>query len=217
MHSHLWTSFDIKKRGLLAKEARGLVSPFDLLEINADENNGIDAVRELFQFLSRKPTQGNLNLGLILEAQLLSSEAQSALLKTLEEPPPCSKLILIAPSHDHLLATIVSRCELREEAGAIASSEIDWELVSKVLVAKDGVRLNLVEGLDLNAWLNSWQAILHAKVATAVANSVLEQLTLKEIQSYLKTLMLGMRMQADHVNAKLLAYNLVLEAPKLVS
>ncbi len=217
MQSYLWTSFDIKQRDLLAKEAREKVSPFDLLEINGEENGGIEAVRELFQFLSRKPTQGGLNLGLILEAHQLSIEAQNALLKTLEEPPEYCNLILIAPSPGHLTPTIVSRCLVREETGEIETGEVDWELVLRVLTAKDGARLNLIEGLDLNSWLKSWEGILHAKIARSEASEVIKQLTLKEIRTYLKALMQGMKMQEDHVNAKLLTYNLALLAPKLGS
>lgn len=217
MQSHLWTSFDLKKRELLAKEARAMVSPFDLLEINAEEDNSIDTIRNLFQFLSRKPTQGEMNLGLIVEAQLLSSEAQAALLKTLEEPPPASTLILIAPSPDHVLPTIVSRCELREETGEEVTAEIDWDQVIKILLAKDSLRLNLAEGLDIEAWLNSWQGILQAKISKPEGSEMLNKLSLEEIRDYLKALLRGALMQEDHVNAKLLAYNLVLLAPNVHS
>lgn len=45
------------------------------------------------------------------EAELLNSEGQNLLLKTLEEPPPRTVLILVTSSEDRLLPTIRSRCQ----------------------------------------------------------------------------------------------------------
>jgi DNA polymerase-3 subunit delta' len=48
---------------------------------------------------------------IIDEAELLDAPGQNALLKTLEEPPPGTTLILVTSSEDRLLPTIRSRCQ----------------------------------------------------------------------------------------------------------
>lgn len=73
----------------------------------------IETIRELEHFLSlRVPGQQGINRLVIIESsQLLSPEAQNALLKTLEEPPLASLIIFTATSQDALLPTIQSRMQ----------------------------------------------------------------------------------------------------------
>lgn len=74
---------------------------------------GIESVRELEHFLSLKvPRAAAYNRAIIIEnAEQLTIEAQNALLKTLEEPPEATIIILTA-SHEHsLLPTINSRVQ----------------------------------------------------------------------------------------------------------
>ena len=62
--------------------------------------------------VSLKPMSGRRRVALIDDAETLNDESANALLKTLEEPPPNSVLILIATSADLLLPTIRSRCQI---------------------------------------------------------------------------------------------------------
>ncbi|MBX4201607.1 hypothetical protein KW803_01785 [Candidatus Saccharibacteria bacterium] len=75
----------------------------------------IDSVREVINKLSLRATtsrQTRLNRVFIIEdAQYLSTEAQNALLKLLEEPPARTLIILTADSEDNLLPTVVSRTQ----------------------------------------------------------------------------------------------------------
>src|ERR1700733_12334468 len=57
---------------------------------------GIDAVREIRHFLWQKPVASLKRTLIIDEAELLTTEAQNALLKIAEEPPASSLLILVA-------------------------------------------------------------------------------------------------------------------------
>lgn len=72
---------------------------------------GIDTVRDIERFLSLKvPVNKSHNRAVIIEnAHLLSLEAQNALLKTLEEPPAATFIILTSDSEQSLLPTIRSR------------------------------------------------------------------------------------------------------------
>jgi replication-associated recombination protein RarA len=75
---------------------------------------GIEEVRKLVHFLSlRVPSAAKFNRAVIIEdAQLLTLEAQNAILKTLEEPPAGTFIILTASHTQTLLPTIRSRSQL---------------------------------------------------------------------------------------------------------
>ena len=71
----------------------------------------IDAMREFENMLSLVSSAGRLKIGLISEAECLGAEAQNAFLKTLEEPPPRTMLLLTTTRPRQLLPTIRSRCQ----------------------------------------------------------------------------------------------------------
>jgi len=74
---------------------------------------GVDVVREfLIQRASNKPMLGKAKVFVVCEAETMKPPAQNALLKTLEEPPDSTYLILLATSADGLLATVRSRCQM---------------------------------------------------------------------------------------------------------
>ena len=88
-----------------------LAEGLDTLHISPDKS-GIDEVRAIQHFLSRKPTQSDHNTVVIHQAHLLTLPAQHALLKTLEEPPPGALIYLITSQPDSLLPTILSRVQI---------------------------------------------------------------------------------------------------------
>lgn len=71
----------------------------------------IEQVRDLETRLSRKPVWGQRRAGLIQEADRMTIQAANAFLKTLEEPPPETLLVLTAAALEGLPETIVSRCQ----------------------------------------------------------------------------------------------------------
>ena len=72
----------------------------------------IAEVRALQERVSRTAIEGGRKSVLIADAERLTTEAANALLKTLEEPPSDTTLVLTASSADVLLPTIVSRCSV---------------------------------------------------------------------------------------------------------
>ncbi|NMG58228.1 DNA polymerase III subunit delta' [Geitlerinema sp. P-1104] len=70
----------------------------------------LQQIRELSQFLANPPLEASRKLIIIEQAELMAEAAANGLLKTLEEPGRAS-LILIAPSSESLLPTLVSRCQ----------------------------------------------------------------------------------------------------------
>ena len=72
----------------------------------------IGIIRELNHDLGLKPMAGGRRVAIVDDADDLSEEAANAFLKTLEEPPPRSVLILVGTSAEAQLDTIVSRCRV---------------------------------------------------------------------------------------------------------
>ena len=76
----------------------------------AADEIGITPIRELEQSLALLPVEGGRRIALIERADRMSEAAQNALLKTLEEPPPRTHIILSAAEDSSLMPTIRSRC-----------------------------------------------------------------------------------------------------------
>ena len=70
----------------------------------------IEQIRELMQMVNLKPTIAPFKAGIIVAADRLSLPAANAFLKTLEEPPAKSILILLSTEPQRILETILSRC-----------------------------------------------------------------------------------------------------------
>ncbi|MBW3597019.1 MAG: DNA polymerase III subunit delta' [Planctomycetes bacterium] len=66
----------------------------------------------LVPWVSLKPTRGTRKIAIVDDADLFNQESANCLLKTLEEPPPGSMLILIGTSEQRQLPTIRSRCQI---------------------------------------------------------------------------------------------------------
>ena len=76
------------------------------------KNISIEAVRDFIKMLSLSSFLNSYKIGIIKDAETLSPEAASALLKTLEEPRDKVIIILLSSSIDLLLPTIVSRSQV---------------------------------------------------------------------------------------------------------
>ncbi|MFO0982125.1 MAG: hypothetical protein U1E76_10370 [Planctomycetota bacterium] len=77
------------------------------------ERRGIllEQVHEVQQAIALRPLEANVQVAIIADAHDLSFEAQDALLKTLEEPPPSAFLILVTHRPQALRSTVRSRCQ----------------------------------------------------------------------------------------------------------
>jgi DNA polymerase III, gamma/tau subunits len=105
----------------------------------------IDSIRAMIRDIGLKPYEGRKKFYVIDEAGSLTEEASNALLKTLEEPPSDSVLILIVESLSSLLPTIVSRAQ------AIKFFPLGINEVKELLVnnhAVDGPRAHILSHLS---------------------------------------------------------------------
>ncbi len=83
----------------------------DLIELDAASNRGIDDIRDIRDKVNFSPVQGRRKVYIIDEAHMLTTEAENAFLKTLEEPPSHVMFILCTTEMDKIAPTIVSRCQ----------------------------------------------------------------------------------------------------------
>lgn len=79
-------------------------------DIEEQNNLKISTIREVIRYLNLAPSISNKKVVIIDDAHKMVVEAQNALLKTIEEPTQTSVIILISPSKNLLLPTVVSRC-----------------------------------------------------------------------------------------------------------
>ncbi len=87
----------------------------DLLIVSRPEDKHelpIKVIRDLCLDLGLKPMHGTRRVAIVDDADDLNDEAANAFLKTLEEPPPGSVLILVGTSAEVQLDTVVSRCRV---------------------------------------------------------------------------------------------------------
>lgn len=78
----------------------------------------IDQIRELMREIQLKPAEAAIKVGVVVAADRLNAQAANAFLKTLEEPPNRSVLILLSTEPSRLLETILSRCLRLNFSGA---------------------------------------------------------------------------------------------------
>lgn len=84
---------------------------FNVVEIDAASNRGIDSIRELREKVMVPPTIGKYKVYILDEAHMLTVEAFNALLKTLEEPPPHAIFVMATTDVHKMLPTVLSRCQ----------------------------------------------------------------------------------------------------------
>ncbi len=93
---------------------------------------GVLAAREVKHFLWQKPNVSEKRTLIIDDAELLTTEAQNALLKVTEEPPASSLLIIVTSDTESLMPTLLSRLQ-KIYFGAVAEKEIAGPVAKKAL------------------------------------------------------------------------------------
>jgi DNA polymerase-3 subunit gamma/tau len=125
---------------------------FDIIEIDAASNTGVDNIRELRETVKLPTTVLKYKVYIIDEVHMLSMGAFNALLKTLEEPPAHVIFILATTEIHKVPETIISRCQrfdfarlpienIIEKLTIIAKSEkvkIDKDALEMIAIASEG-------------------------------------------------------------------------------
>lgn len=89
--------------------SRGLAGRSDFTGTPSRELR-VEQIRGLQERLALRGLESRRKVALIISAQAMNVQAQNAFLKTLEEPPSDTTLVMVASAMDRLLPTIRSRC-----------------------------------------------------------------------------------------------------------
>lgn len=112
---------------------------------------GIDQVRELIHYAALTPQYGAHKLVAIEPADKFTANAANSLLKTLEEPPPHSLLLLLTAQPARLPVTVTSRCQRVHFAPPPAAQGIAWLAEQAPAAAAPELLLRLADGGPLRA------------------------------------------------------------------
>lgn len=204
----------------------------DLIFLAGKDSLGIEEIRQLEHRLNLKPYRSSYKATIVEDAQRLTVPAQNALLKTLEEPPKNTLLILTAPQPGNLLPTIVSRCQIIELAPKteikLSEEEIQNQLsaVSHQLSAGIGERLGLAgkvtgnrqDSLEfLNKQTPLWREILWQKLqiskASPLVDGRLTDLAIQQLVCVLRQLQKTKQLIERNINARLAMEIFFLDLP----
>lgn len=127
------------------EKCRAFENSFDIVEMDAASNNGVEDVRELRERINFMPAEMRRRVYIIDEVHMLSIGAFNALLKTLEEPPEHAMFILATTELNKIPATILSRCK-RFDFHRIGADDIAKRLryisdMEKIDIDDDALRL----------------------------------------------------------------------------
>lgn len=152
----------------------------DTLKISPDPSIGIDEIRQIQFFLSRKPMQSDHNTVVIHQAHLLTQPAQHALLKTLEEPPEGSLIYLVTSSPYSLLPTILSRVQITNLPNHPDLPDLSKSKALLEKLQKNGVgdRLKILEEQEFTresalAFLDNLEHLIHQDLSLSKIYPVL--------------------------------------------
>jgi DNA polymerase-3 subunit delta' len=140
---------------LFGEDVEKTFQPDLILITPAEKQIQISQIRDLIHKLSLKPHSAPLKTAIIDQAHLMNQEAQTSLLKTLEEPKGRTILFLITEAPEYLFPTIISRVEtirffpvkkekIRKYLESKGISEEKAEEISKISGGKPGLALDLI-------------------------------------------------------------------------
>ncbi len=183
----------------------------DLLYFPIESKHGIETAREIKKHFSTKPFQLKGKAVVLEDAANLSSEAQNAILKTLEEPPVNAILILGASSDAKLLPTILSRCQIIRIKG------IGYRGVGDIDSLKDIEQLlksTTQERFEFIEKTKDREELL--KLIIQYFHHNLDKFSDKENINLIKELVKAERLSAQNVNIRAILEYLMLVIPQML-
>ena len=147
-----------------------LIHP-DVAFISSTGSIKIEAIRGIISKTNLKPFNAPYKVAIINNAENLTNEAANAFLKTLEEPPGQSVIILITKDHSLLLPTIISRLRMirffrvpTKDLEKLINGDKDKDLLLKIASGKTGKIFDLINDptkiIKYENWLEQLDEIL---------------------------------------------------------
>lgn len=145
----------------IIRERLGCIS-HDFIELNAADDRGIDTIRDIKRTMSLSPLGSPCRIWLLDECHHLTTEAQTALLKLLEDIQPKARFFLATTSPEQLLPAVVGRCmklelkrltdleisELISNICTVEEIELDNEVIDKIAQVANGSARAALSELD---------------------------------------------------------------------
>ncbi|MEK7581237.1 MAG: hypothetical protein AAB512_03055 [Patescibacteria group bacterium] len=198
-------SFDKELNSLLTSLGIQSKNDLDTKLIEPQKNSiSIAQIREINKDIYQKPVILPLKVIIIKQADLLTPEAQNALLKIYEEPPTHAIIILLATDTRHLLQTLLSRAVIIKNPNDEAR-----EKVSSFLETSPIESLRELEGIqNPKEWLNEQITATYSLLVARIKAG-------KDTKSILQTLVLCSKAKIAldaNVNPKFTLANLILNS-----
>lgn len=133
----------------------------------------VDVVRTLIDFIGLTSYEGGWKAGVVLFADRLKNEAPQIFLKTLEEPPPNSLLLLVTDTPAALPATIRSRAQFVDVEEDARSADTPWHATVLELLRNPPLR----RATDMMAWTDRLTAPLRSLEELAEAEETAREET----------------------------------------
>lgn len=165
----------------------------------------IDQIRGMKKYIFEKPFSNLYKLVIIEEAQTLTTAAQGALLKILEEPPAHAIIILEATNKEALLATIRSRVVIKNTVPQKESQEKSLFLNKNSNLHDLLIAISDID--DPSEWLNSQIKSLYSYLLQSIHEDKLESLA--KISTLIGQCAQAKLMVEANVNPKFALFNLV--------
>jgi DNA polymerase III delta prime subunit len=119
------------------------ISAWDIIKIPEQGSVGIDMIRDFERELALAPRNSPAKVGVLADIDRLTPEAQNALLKTLEEPPPLTYIIGTTSVPEALLPTVRSRMSVVKLTDIAQIS--DTSILLKLLHESPGQRITTID------------------------------------------------------------------------
>lgn len=216
MHAFLITgkTKEVRDADIAKRIEAWKIGPWDIIRIPFDEEGagsvGIEKIREFQKQLFLTPQQSQVKVGVIDTIERLTAEAQNALLKMLEEPPPHTYLLAETDIPDKLLPTILSRFSLISLGQDEKTRDEDAEkLLGQLLKASPGQIINLLEPCVAT---RDEAKILVNKFIYAARNALLVDPTNTKLVATIRALFTAEWQLAVNVNQRLVLEHIFLLA-----
>jgi len=176
------------------------IDKFDSTILEYEKAVGIADVREIQQKIYLSPIRSDFKAVLIDATVGITTEAQNALLKTLEEPPESTYIIVQVTNAEEILPTILSRCKVYEVSSE--KDHVDTSRVLKILNSKNGAGEKLKLAQDLSKDKNEALDFIENLILTARKNIVENYEKIKILQKFhtiIKTTNINLRLALENL------------------
>lgn len=182
---------------------------------------GIEDVRAIQKNITLKPVVGTHTAIILKITELITQQAQNALLKILEEPPEHTLIIISAISREQFLPTILSRCKIvklnkNQEKITEQKNTQDLDLLFSLLEINFESRLKIAQDItktkeDALVWLEKMILSLRELLIDKELHASHQTLQLSQLLNYLRSFQKSHKiLSTTNVNPRLILENLFL-------